>query len=209
MIVETSQYHPVMAALLAPLYRLQEASWGERLLGLAAGFWSFLTTDSFVLLMFLLVMSGTFDTIYGRRVAIALDRYDQSKAELGLQSKIMGLAMAALIRGFEAWWAAAIVGGRLEGLHTHGYLAMAVAATLFVHDLKSIQEKRVRFGQPPLPIITQVLDVLDGLAAMLGAGPPKDAQLRARRTGDPEGSTYVHQRSNPHEVHESIEEPDG
>ena len=201
-----------MAALLAPLFRLQEASWGERVFGIVVGLWTFITTDTFVLLAFLLVMSGTFDTIYGRRVAFALDTYDQSKAELGLQSKIMGLAMAALIRGFEAWWASAIAGTGLEAVHTHGYLALAVAATLFVHDLKSIQEKRVRFGQPPLPVITQVLDVLDGFAAMLGAGPPKGADLKARRGSDPARASYEHHRSGPLEVHESIlvdEEPDG
>lgn len=221
MIVEPSRSHPVMAALLAPLFRLQESSAGEKVLGLLTGLWTFVSGDLFIGLCFLLILSGTADTIYGRRVAIAFDKYDQTKAELGLQSKIMGLVMAVLIRLFEAWWASAASGGRLDGVHTYGYLAMAVAATLFVHDLKSIQEKRVRFGQPPLPVVSQVLAILDGLAAMLG-GPPKGADIATRRESDPPRSSQYAKRRDPLEVHESIvisdegwtriledEEPDG
>lgn len=197
-----SAYHPVFAALLAPLYRLQDASWGERALGLILGIWTFVSQDLFIGLAALLFLSGTADTIYGRRVALACGKYDQARAELGLQSKIMGLVMAVLIRGFEAWWAAAIVGGRLNGFHTYGYLSMAVAATLFVHDLKSIQEKRVRFGQPPIPVLTQVLNVLDGLAALLGA-PPRDMTPQTREDDPPE-STGHQLRGSP----SSPKEPD-
>jgi len=207
MIFEVAR-HPVAHALLSPFLRLQEATTGEKIVGLLTGLWTFLSGDLFIGLCFLLILSGTADTIYGRRVATAVGKFDQTKAEIGLQSKIMGLVLAVLIRGFEAWWANASVGGRFEGIHTYGYLAMAVAATLFVHDLKSIQEKRVRFGQQPLPIVSQVLNMLDGLAALLG-GPPRDAELHPRREADPPSSG--HSRRNPKEVYEDLEdeEPGG
>jgi hypothetical protein len=164
--------------------------------------WAFVTSDAFTLVIFLLVASGTADTIYGRRIHKQLHTYEQHKAEIGLLSKIMGIVLTMLIRGFEGWWSTLVMSTPFDGWHTNGFLAMAVAVTLFVHDLKSIQEKRVRFGQPPLPVFTQVLAVLDGLASLLGAGPPDNRRLVERRSTDPPDDTSYARRTTDHKIKE-------
>lgn len=171
-----------LRAAMAPVLRLYYSSPGEKAMGIIGGVTAWITGDAFALLLLLLVASGTADTIYGRAMAHRLDRYDQVKADIGLHSKIMGVVLALLIWGFELWWATTVQASPLASLHTYGCLSAAVAVTLFVNDLKSIQEKRVRFGQPPLPVLTQVLAVIDRLAAALGA-PPEDAPLVDRRQG--------------------------
>lgn len=177
-----SSTHPLYAVVLAPIERLQYSSGGEKLGALLAAVGTFLLTDAFTAIIILMVASGTADTIYGRAIAKKLDRYDQVKADIGLHSKIMGVVLTLLIRGFEGWWSRIIIDGPFDGWHTSGLLSMAVALTLFVNDLKSIQEKRVRFGQPPLPVLGRVLDLLDRFAAALGAGP--GGELVERREGD-------------------------
>lgn len=176
--------HPIITAVAAPLLRLQQASPGEKMIGLIGGLWVFITTDAFILSSLLLVGSGTADTIYGRSIHKQLGTFDTQKAEIGFHSKIMGLVMVLLIRGFEVWWTRVIVGSPLDGLYTNGFLSMAVALTLFISDLKSIEEKRVRFGQAPLPVIGRVLNTLDGFASVLGAGPNGKELIDRRATDD-------------------------
>lgn len=175
--------HSILRAAVAPFLRLYYSSPGEKAMGMIGGVWAWVTADGFAFLVLLLVASGTADTIYGRTMAHRLNQYDQAKADIGLHSKIMGVVLALLIWGFELWWANALVDGPLNGLHTAGFLSAAVALTLFVNDLKSIQEKRMRFGQPPLPVLSQVLAFLDRLASIMGA-PKENAPLVERRRGD-------------------------
>ncbi len=169
---------PIYRIVLAPFIRLQEIPVGTgkvaMLLGVAQAVLHDLTFGIFVLL----IVSGIADTIYGRRVAHALDEFDSMKAEMGLHSKIMGLILALLVRGFELWWEIASAGTTFEGFHTYGALAAAIAVTLFVSDLKSIEEKRMRFGQGPIPVLGTFLKQLDRIATALGA---PDGQLVRRR----------------------------
>lgn len=184
-------HHPLVTVLTAPVQRLMNTSLGERIFGVISAIIGFLLTDAFTLVTMLLVASGTADTIYGRALHKQLDNYDQQKAEIGLLSKVMGIVMVLLIRGFEGWWSRVIVDGPFDGWHTAGFLSMAVAVTLFVHDLKSIQEKRVRFGQPPLPVLTQVLNVLDRIADALGAGPNGHHVVERRSTDRRDSDEYT------------------
>lgn len=188
--------HPFLSMILAPLERLQAASWVEKILGLVGGALAWVISDAFTVAVMLLVASGTADTIYGRALAAKLDKFDQTKADIGLQSKIMGVVLTLLIRGFEGWWSNLIADGPFDGYHTAGYLSMAVAITLFVNDLKSIQKKRERFGQPPLPVLGYVLDVLDRIAAALGAGPPKGRDIIRRSSDPPEDQSHLNRRAD-------------
>lgn len=187
----------ILRVVVAPLMRVYQATPAEKLLGLLGGVWAWVMAEAFIPLLFLLVLSGSADTVYGRRMAILLDQYDELKAEIGLQSKMMGVVMACLIWGFELWWGLMVQSGPFAGWHTHGFLSAAVALTLFVADLKSIQEKRERFGQRPLPVIGRVLDFIDRLASAMGA-PDQDSELVKRR-GDHKNDTAHRRRATDQE----------
>lgn len=120
-------------------------------------------------ILLLLVASGIWDTMYGRRVAHSTNTYDSLKAEMGFHSKVMGIVLVLLVRGFEWWWAACIAGSGVDQMHTHGALAAAIAVTLFRNDIKSIQDHRMRFGQGKIPILGKILDLMDSVAVRLGA----------------------------------------
>lgn len=199
---ETRVNHPLFAVFQAPRQRLMNTSMGERIIGVLSAFVGFLLTDAFMFVTLLLVASGTADTIYGRALHKKLDNYDQLTAEIGLLSKVMGIVMVLLIRGFEGWWSRVIVNGPFDGWHTAGFLSMSIAVTLFVHDLKSIQEKRIRFGQPPLPVLTQVLKLLDTIAASMGAG-PNGHDLVERRQSDPHESKEYQRRASDRDEEDS------
>lgn len=183
--------HPLVHSTLAPMIRVwQELSKpvGAGVVILAGVFQEFVA-DIFTPLAFMVLVSGLTDTLYGRRLHKILGDYDPAKAEIGLHGKLMGLALAVMIRWYE-WWVAAYglpdPDGWKRFLVTNGLLGVAVATTLFVQDLRSIQEKRERFGMPPIPVFSQIMKMLERLAeAMVGVPKPEDVDVQHRRRDDP------------------------
>lgn len=173
--------HPMSRMVMAPLFRLDVP--GAKAVGVAIGAMQAVVQDLSFGIFFLLIISGVADTVYGRRQAKALGEFDPLKAEIGLHSKIMGLVLTLLVRGFELWWSDAATGTAIDGLHTHGAMAAAIAVTLFISDIKSIEDKRARFGQRPLPILGPILELMDRMATVLGA-PVEDDLLRRHDDND-------------------------
>ena len=169
--------HPLSRVVMAPLFRFDVP--GAKALGVAVGTVQAVVQDLSFGIFFLLIISGVADTVYGRRQAKALGEFDPLKAELGLHSKMMGIVLTLLVRGFELWWSNAATGTAVDGMHTHGVMAAAIAVTLFISDIESIEEKRARFGQRPLPILGPILRMMNRMATALGA-PEEDAILRRR-----------------------------
>lgn len=182
--------YPLYNAVLAPFARLFDGSWRDWTIGMIGAGLTALWNDLFILLWVWAWISAITDTMYGRRLHRILDRYDPVKAEIGMHGKLAGLTMALIVRGVE-WTIAARVLPELNGLET--WLATAVenaifsslmAGTLLGQDLRSIQEKRERFGQPPIPVFSTAMRLLEKMIERL-AGPPPDAELQHRREDDP------------------------
>lgn len=178
-------HHPALGVVMAPIWRLrfQDLPDAAKMAGILVGVLQAIVHDLSFGIFGLMILSGVMDTIYGRRVARAMGEYDQIKAEIGLQSKFMGLAIALLIRGFELWLATWTNGSTLDGWQTHGALAAAIAATLFVQDISSIQEKRERYGQGKIPVLGHILTAMSRVATALGA-PQPDAKPNRRKDDD-------------------------
>lgn len=181
--------HPLINAVFQPLVRLwQEGSKPATgaFVALAAMFQEFVG-DVFTPLAFFILISGLTDTLYGRRLHKLIGDYNPAQAEIGLHGKLMGLFLAVMIRWYE-WWVAEYGLSDAEGwkrfLVTNGLLAVAVGTTLFVQDLRSIQEKRERFGMPPMPIFSQAMKVLERFASAVVGAPSEDAELQNRRHTD-------------------------
>lgn len=181
--------YPYGSVLASPWLRLMEAGdMGKVAAGLAAVA-QVVLGDLFTGIAVLLVLSGAADLYDGMRVARHLGTYDPLKAEIGFHTKLMGVVLCLLIRGFEWWWAGAVQGLEvngvvLDGLHTYGMLAASSAAILFVRDLKSIREKRERMGVK-LPVIGAVLDVMDVAARRLFG--PSQADFTRREEDERKG----------------------
>lgn len=188
----TSVDHPISHAVLAPLQRILESPWSDRLVGVAAAALTTLWNDIFIILWFLALASAVTDTVYGRRLHLILEDYDPRTAEIGLHGKLAGLTMAIIVRGVE-WAVAARLLVTLEGLNGFSFLAFvvgqglfsaAMAATLLGQDLRSIQEKRERFGQEPIPVFTAAMRLLDKAVRVVTGAPPPDSEIRHRREDD-------------------------
>lgn len=182
--------HPVMHALVAPVQRIYaqlSGGWAGRLAAGIAATLQALWHDAFVIFAFLALISAVVDTLYGRRLHSILGDYDPIKAQIGLHGKMAGLTMAWIIRAMEWGFDNRIIQANdaLSWASTHGLFATAMVATLLIQDLSSIQEKRERFGQKPIPVFSAFVKKVNAWMDRL-AGIPKDAEVRNRRKGDPE-----------------------
>lgn len=194
--------HPVMHAFLAPLGRLwDEGTRPTGWLALLVGFVQAVWADVFTFLAVLVFLSGLADTLYGRRLHKILGTYDPQKAEIGLHGKIMGLTLALFIRGLEYWMRVYAVPDE-PLLHTRGFIAVAILLTLFAQDLRSIQEKRERFGMGPIPVFTPILRWLEALADRFAGVPTRERgeeMLDGRRRHDDPERTHPLRREEDHE----------
>ena len=173
---------PVLRVLIVPFLRFspEELPAAAKAAAFLAVMLQVIWQDISGVIIGLLLLSGVADTIYGRRLHHALGTFEQARAELGLQTKIMGIVLCSLIRGFEWWWEHRVVADSdFSALHTHGWIAAAAATALFVSDLKSIEEKLERMSRP-MPFLAKVLAVLDKFGDILLLPADKKTEIKRR-----------------------------
>lgn len=180
--------HPVYHMLTAPWARTMQAlseSWAARIMAGGMAVAQAAWFDAFLLFAALGLVTAITDTLYGRRLHKLIGDYDPIRAEIGLHGKMAGLTMAWVIRalewGFDNRIAPALTD--MTWVQTSGLFATAMVVTLVVQDLASIQEKRERFGQRPIPVFTFIMKHVDSLLERV-VGIPSNAELQNRRAGD-------------------------
>lgn len=178
--------HPVYHAVAVPFVRLWESSALAKIAGLLGVVLQVLWSDAFTVFFCLAFLSAIVDTVYGRRLHKLIGDYDPLKAEIGLHGKFAGLAIGLFFRAME--WAMTNrvlieAGDALSWASSRGLIATAIVGTLLVQDLDSIQEKRERFGQPPIPVFSAGVRLIRKAVERL-AGVPENPTLRDRRSSD-------------------------
>lgn len=163
-----------------PLMRVEGTPLWGRVVSVLVGCAEIVRGDLFLGILLLLVASNALDWYHGRAVAKIDQIFDPHLALYGLHSKVAGIALVLLIRGFEAWLAGIELADGTVALQTHGFVSIAIAVALFANDVESISLHRERMGARPIPILSSVVGGLRQLAKGL-----VPTALRAEKQGKP------------------------
>lgn len=169
-------------ALGSPLRRLEEdVRAGGWCAAAIAATCQLVTSDAFLVALWLSLAASAWDYFAGVRLAKHRGAYSSQFAHAGMMGKVSGVAILFLVRGLESWVT------KFGGVNTHGYVATALTLGLIVAELRSIAHNREGWGAAPIPILSQILDWVDSLAASwIPARRPTQEELAARqaRTGE-------------------------
>ena len=147
-------------ALVSSIFRLQEVpGWGW-ITSAAAGLLALVCREALVGILVLQFLAGVADYWYGVRTAKLRGTYSPLVAHAGAVGKSAGIVLVFLVRGAE-WWASAF------GLvpDTRGWVAVTIAASLFLVDLQSIANHREELGARPIPVLSRLLELAQALLA--------------------------------------------
>lgn len=126
--------------------------------GWAAGFLTsllaFMGRDPFAGILSLLLASNAIDWYYGRVAARHGQRFEPQRSSAGWHSKMIGLLLLLLIRGFESY------AMRHIGMELPSLFAVLPAVALFVSDLESIDHHRTALGARPIPVLSRSIQFL-------------------------------------------------
>lgn len=157
-----------VAASFARLAEVNGIGW---LAGVVAAGASALIHDLFGFLFLLCVSASMADYHWGKRVVRHLEatnpgrvRYDPALAQLGWQSKMVGLLVLLLIRAFE-WWALHHSIPDIPGL-----MSVLVGVAYLKHELDSMDANSQRVGKR-IPGVTHILRILDSIESRLNPVP--------------------------------------
>lgn len=176
--VPDSDVWPFKKLLAQPLERLaaDTPTWGWVLAWLG-GFWQWLRGDAFSSLLALIVLIAAADYYYGVKAARLSDRFSPVLAQRGWHGKMSGVVLLLGVRLFEGWTAGA---GFVD---SKGGIATALGVALLSVDLQSIAHHRESFGATPIPLLSNVLAWIRGIAAV--KLPPPRETIAAGAWHDP------------------------
>jgi hypothetical protein len=177
--ITTDRNHPMsphrlnsVSPATAALARLAEVNGLGWLLGVVVAIASALLTPLFAPLFFLCVIFSMADYHWGKRVVQELarvdptrHRYEPALAQLGWQSKMIGLLVLLGVRGFE-WWALQNSVGDVPGL-----ASVVVGVAYLKHELDSLNTNSQRIGKK-IPGISHVLAFMEAVELRLRPPPP-------------------------------------
>lgn len=192
--------HPVFHALASPFSRLADLDPRSTLLVAVGAILQALWQDIFVVFWFIALGTAAWDTMYGRTLHRLLGDYDEVAAQIGLQGKMAGLALSIIVRASE--WTVAhrllpneeatrflpFIDSFFAFVVEHGLFSTAMVVGLLAQDCFSIQDKRERFGQPPIPIFSTFMRLAEKMLERVFSIPPKgEDSLKRRSTDDDSG----------------------
>ena len=162
-------------ALLSPLRRLDDVPFGGWCAAALGALCQLATKDAFLVILWISLAASTWDYFAGVRLTKHRRSYTSQLPSAGMWGKISGVALLLLVRVLEAWVTT------FGGLNTRGYIATALTLGLVVAELRSIAHNRAEWGAAPIPVLSQLLDFFDSLAASwIPARRPTREELAAR-----------------------------
>lgn len=164
--------------LLVGVGRLADTNGSAWLAGVLVSMWSAAIGDLFIPLFALCVAASVLDYHWGKAVALEMERrkrialgvehlppeqsvYLPALATLGWQSKMVGLCVLLLARGFEWWALSNSIDGSVPGL-----LSVIVAVVYLRHEMDSMDRAARRIGKT-IPGISPFLALLSRVIAAI------------------------------------------
>lgn len=144
-----------------------ETSWSARILALASAVVVYVRRELFLLVLAVYLLAFALDWFLGRRCAQRAGSYDRY-----VGSTRMAVKLAAVFQCFAIWVIGDQIVHHFLDAGWGGIVGTALMVLVTIEELDSIERHRVALGWPPIPLWSQAIAVLGGIAARSIPSPP-------------------------------------